>query len=163
MMVIIGKFAHAVNGTNSDPVGRWCRATTQLKRGRQLTIYSVYNVTKTDISRAGPSNIYYQQWKLLRLSGKIKPDARKQMVKDLQSEINTLQLSKMDYLCILVDLNETLGMDPDLMSSICVQNGLHDVLTNKYPHQHNTPTYHRGNIRLDYILLSNNVPTIMAM
>ena len=62
------------------------------------------------------------------------------MVKDLQSEINTLKLSKMDYLCILVDLSETLGMDPDLMANICVQNGLLDVLTNKYPYQQNTPT-----------------------
>ena len=57
MMVIIGKFSHAVTRTSSDLLGRWCRATIQLKRGRQLTIYSVYNITKTDISRAGPSTI----------------------------------------------------------------------------------------------------------
>ena len=85
------------------------------------------------------------------------------MVIDLQVDIKSLKLAKNEYLCVLGDLNETIRMDPDLMANICVENDLYDVLPSRYPHQHNTPTYHRGSSRLDYILLSNNTPTPLAM
>ena len=163
MLVFIGPIAHSVVNPKTDNLGRWCRGTINLCHNQSLTIYSAYNVNDTNISNSGLNTIYHQQWRLQRLAGNLHPNPRLQMVIDLEADITSLHATPTDSICIMGDLNETLGLHPELMSSICNKHKLYNVLLARHLEDCDTPTYQRGSKQLDYILLSHNAPTLIAM
>ena len=122
----------------------------------------MYNVNKTSIRNAGTYTIYAQQWHLLRLGGNCDPDPRKQTVIDINKDISNYKEIG-DYVCIMGNFNEVLGKNPSLMSNICLEHSMYDVLNKLHPHEINKATYIRGKKRLDYFLLSNNFPQPSAM
>ena len=128
MLVFLGPIAHCVTNSSTDRLGRWYRSTINLKQDKTLTLYSIYNVVDTELSKSGPNTIFHQQWRLLRLAGILHPNPRIQMVQDLDRDIKSLNHKESDFLCIMGDFNERLGFQPDLMSSICIKHKLYDVL-----------------------------------
>ena len=84
------------------------------------------------------------------------------MIIDLDQSI-TKSRQENDQICIMGDLNEVLGNDPDLMAKVCCNHGLYDVLLEMHPSEIGTPTYNRGHKRLDYLLLSNKAPQLIHM
>ena len=58
------------------------------------------------------------------------------------------------------DMNETLGENPALMSSICVKYHLHDAFSQMYPDIPDFTTYIRGSKRKDYMLISNDILSV---
>ena len=125
MMIIIGELSHSIIQTKNDQLGRWCQITIKGANEQSLTIFNVYNTVNTSIAQAGPATIFLQQWNLLRLAGKLKPDPRRQFIQDLTQQVDLTHQNK-SKICILGDFNETLGTDPTMMSSICVKFGLYD-------------------------------------
>ena len=121
ILAIMGKYSQYITSTNSDQMGRWCKATIAGAKGKQLIIYSAYNVVKINITQAGPSKIYAQQWKLLQLAGDKKPNTRQQMIDDINKDIKTTT-SKSDYICVAGTFNEILGNTPELMVKVCTSN-----------------------------------------
>ena len=156
MTVTVNEISHSVSSYETDDLGRWCKITLSNNKGSSLTVYNVYNTINNNISTAGPSTIWMQQWKLLRLSGKLQPNPRKQFITDLSSTLEKDYQNK-NQICILGDLNEVLGEDPNLMSSICVKYKLHDAFNKIHPNIPAFTTYIRGTKRLDYMLISNSL------
>ena len=155
-MVIIGDISHSITHTQNDQLGRWCQITIEGANQQSLTIFNVYNTINTSISQAGPSTIYSQQWNLLRLAGTLKPEPRKQFIKDLTYQVGIAYQNK-SKICILGDFNEILGKDPSLISSLCIKFKLYDPFNDLYPEQSTLPTYVRGQTHLDYIMISTSL------
>ena len=100
-----------------------------------------------------------QQWKLLRLTGILHPNPHKQFITDLSAQVEIDYRSK-NQICIIGDMNEILGEDPALMSSLCVKYQLHDAFTQMYPNAPEFTTHIRGSKRKDYMLLSNKMQPV---
>jgi hypothetical protein len=83
LLIVVGKWAHAIIRQASDNLGRWTSVTLNGRGSSAVTIYSAYNIVKTAIRDAGPSTVYAQQWQLLRLSGVTSPDPRQRFIADL--------------------------------------------------------------------------------
>jgi hypothetical protein len=163
ILAVLGTWSHTVTATSSDSLGRWCKATLSGRDGSLLSVYSLYNVVKTDISKVGPATIFAQQWQLLRLSGHEKPDPRQQCIDDLKIEVQKEQNIGSEIV-IMGDLNEVVGDDPALMASVCATCHLYDPFSDLYPDQADTPTYARGRKRLDWVFVSRSLsPTIDAV
>jgi hypothetical protein len=156
LLAILGTWSHAVTHTGQDSLGRWCCATLAGRDGTLTTVYSYYNVVNTTIDQAGPSTIYAQQWQVLRTTGITSPNPRKQCIADLRNELQETRKAGSDII-IIGDFNEEVGRDPDLMASVCAEADLYDVLADLHPDQANTPTYIRGQTRLDYAIISHTL------
>jgi hypothetical protein len=163
ILAVLGTWSHTVTTVSSDSLGRWCKATLSGRDGSLLSVYSLYNVVKTDISKAGPATIYAQQWQLLRLSGHDNPDPRQQCIDDFKVAVLQEQ-SIGSEIVILGDQNEVVGDDPELMASVCAACNLYDPFSDLYPDQADTPTYVRGRKRLDWVFVSRSLsPSIDAV
>jgi hypothetical protein len=93
---------------------------------------------------------------VLRQRGDRAPDPCLQSVNDLGTELAIHQANKRS-ICIIGDLNEDIGSDPALMTSLCGKYDLVDVLDTLHPDQSNIPSYARSSNRLDYALLSQDL------
>jgi hypothetical protein len=158
ILAVLGTWSHTVTTVSSDSLGRWCKATLSGRDGSLLSVFSLYNVVKTDISKVGPSTIFAQQWQLLRLSGIDQPDPRQQCIDDFKTAVQHEQTIGSDIV-VLGDLNEVVGEDPALMASICASCNLYDPFSDMYPDQVDTPTYVRGRKRLDWVFISRSLYT----
>jgi hypothetical protein len=158
LLAVLGKWAQQVTTTSRDDLGRWVAATLCGSEGKQVTIFSCYNVVKASIANVGPSTVFAQQYQLLRLAGNAQPNPRKQFADDLKHAI-TARRHNQEELILCGDFNEQLGDDPNLMSNVCAANDLFDVLDNRFGDDANVPTYIRGSTRLDYVFASSGLHT----
>ena len=156
MMVTIGEIAHSIQRTHTNNLGRWCMTRIEQANQQFLTIFNVYNTVDTNIKTAGPSTIYMQQWKLLRLAGIIKPNPRNQFIQDLSAQVGAAIKNKSN-ICIIRYFNEILRKDPTLMSSLCVQHQLYDPFGEMFPEDSDISTYNQGPNRIDYTLISKSL------
>jgi hypothetical protein len=148
--------------TESDDLGRWCTATFAGSDQTAFTIINAYNCVKTTLKQAGTSTVFAQQWRLLRLSGILLPDPRRQFITDLTSDIERRH-SNGERILLTGDFNERLGDDPKLMASLCSKFSLFDPHTSRHGDAVDVPTYIRGTKRLDYCLLDTTLqPHISA-
>lgn len=159
MTVVVNEIVHSVITSQADELGRWCQITIATKHGQPITLYNVYNTINNTVARARPSTIWMQQWKLLRLAGILNPNPRKQFIIDLSKQIEHAYNSQ-HRICIIGDINETLGENPALMSSICVKYHLHDAFSQVHPDMPAFTTYIRGSKRIDYMLISNDMQLV---
>jgi hypothetical protein len=75
ILAILGSWAQHVTKVSCDNLGRWASATLTGSDGESITIYSVYNVVDvTKLHDAGPSTVFSQQYRLLRLVGVTYPN-----------------------------------------------------------------------------------------
>jgi hypothetical protein len=58
LLIVVGKWAHAIIRQASDDLGRWTSVTLNGRGSSAVTIFSAYNVVKTAIRDAGPSTVY---------------------------------------------------------------------------------------------------------
>ena len=121
-----------------------------------LRIYCVYQCVEAHIGNAGPMTNFTQQWQMLRQSGILIPHPRQQLVQDLQQELEPLEAQGYD-LAVVGDFNESIGVIPDMMATVCARCGLTDALGFYHPAEDGTPSYIRGRKRLDYGLLSTTL------
>jgi hypothetical protein len=162
MLIILGKWANAVIRTSTDDLGRWSTATINGQDGRAVTIYSVYNVVKTTIKVASPATVFAQQWQLLRLSGVLILNPRKQTIDDLNDDIQRRR-NNQGTVIIVGDLNEQISDDPNLIASTCAQFNLFDALEYHHGDTAMVPTYICGSKRLDYGILQQELqPFLLA-
>ena len=102
-----------VQGSFSDPMGRWCSHTLQKASNHQITIITSYRVCQT--ARSGLLTAYEQQRRYLIIqTDALHPDPRQAMLKDLQSYIQSLQGPTHNIL-LMWDANSTL-QDPDVQT-----------------------------------------------
>ena len=101
------------------------------------------------MARKGPETVCIQQWKFLRLNRTLRPNPCKQFIRDLSSQVE-IDYNNKTQICILWDLNEVLGEDPTLTSSLCVKYKLHDAFAHRYQQIPDFTTYIRGTERLEY-------------
>ena len=87
ILVINGNLASNIIHTHTDNLGRWCNVIIQLQQQR-ISVFSIYNTTKTSITTAGPTTIFFQQWKLIQMNKTIAPKPREQMIEDLHHYIS---------------------------------------------------------------------------
>jgi hypothetical protein len=86
---------------------------------------------------------------------------RKQFVKDLHCAVAGL-IANNEKVMILGDFNETLGVDPRMMASLCASHDLCDVLALFHGQDVKIPTYARGTKRLDYCLSSASLEGLIT-
>jgi hypothetical protein len=127
------------------------------KDGKSLVIIAAYRVCNGNISTSGASSTaFHQQWHLLRLAGKLKPNPRKQFITDLTHEIKRWQLAGADII-LGGDFNERLGDTHDGIASLASQYGLVDVHASNHGIQAEPNTYSRGTKRLNYVFASPRI------
>jgi hypothetical protein len=153
VLAILGPWAEHVTKVQSDDLGRWVSATLTGSNGDSCTIFSLYNVVDTSLKDAGPSTVYAQQYRLLRLAGVTYPAPRQQCIEDLKLVIGRLQANR-EAIIITGDFNETLGTNPRLMASVCAEHHMFDVQAHFHGDSADIATYIRGTKRLDYCLAS---------
>jgi hypothetical protein len=74
-----------------------------------------------------------------------------------------IRVCNKESILITGDLNEALGLDPNLMALACASLDLYDVLDEMHGDSIAIPTYARGSTRLDYTLASHSLqPHIKA-
>jgi hypothetical protein len=161
LLAILGPWAQHVSKVTRDDLGRWASATLTWSNGESFTLFSVYNVVNTPLSAAGPSTVYFQQYRLLRLSGVKIPNPRKQFVTDLHSAAAGL-IANNKTVTILGDFNETLGANPRMMSSLCASHNRFEVLALFHGQAVQIPMYARGTKRLDNCLSSTSLEGLVA-
>jgi hypothetical protein len=113
----------------------------------------MYNVVNVQLQNAGPSTIFAQQYRLLRLTGVLVPNPRQQCIDGLHRTVATM-IANQETVMIMGDFNESLGLDPRLMGSVCVSHDLFDAISNFHGESDEIPTYARGTKRLDYAVAS---------
>jgi endonuclease/exonuclease/phosphatase family metal-dependent hydrolase len=161
VLAILGPWAQHVSKVSCDDLGRWVSATLTGTDGDSFTLFSLYNVVDTTLQEAGPSTVFAQLYRLLRLVGVTHPNPRKQCVGGLQRVI--AQLVHNDEKVVVVgDFNELLGHDPGLMASVCAANHLFDVHPKFHGEVANIPTYTRSSKRLDYCAASASLEPYVA-
>jgi hypothetical protein len=112
-----GNCRQHVSKVSRDDLGRWVSATLTSSDGDSLTVFSVYNVVDVKLQDAGPSTVFSQQYRLLKLAGVTHPRPRQQCVDDLNREIVKLVKNR-ETVAVLGDFIEALGRDPRLMASV---------------------------------------------
>ena len=139
----------------SDPLGRWSIVHLNTATSKPVTIICAYQVCNTSITKVGPKTAYSQQWSILRDQGQLRPNPRKQFIKDLDTTISSYH-SRGHKLILCGDFTESIGDNEHGIDLIITKYNLTDVI--QYQHgQHQQSTYSRGNKCLDYILVSQNV------
>ena len=108
-----GRTSGRVQGSFSDPMGRWCSQTLLGASNHQITIVTAYRVCQT--ARSGLLTAYEQQRRyLITQTDALHPDPRQAMLKDLQSYIQSLQGPTHNIL-LMWDANSTL-QEPDIQT-----------------------------------------------
>jgi hypothetical protein len=143
VLVVLGSWAQHITKVSCDDLGRWVSATMTGSDGNSVTIFSFYNVVDVKLQHAGPSTVFAQQYRLLKLAGVTHPNPRQQCVDDLQREVAKCVVNK-EAIVIIGDFNEALGRDAGLMASVCSNNGLFDVHALVHGGQADIPTYTCG-------------------
>jgi hypothetical protein len=129
--------------------------------GDSVTIYSFYNVVDVKLQNAGPSTVFSQQYRLLRLAGVTFPNPRQQCVEDLQRAV-TKSVDNNEAIVIIGDFNEELGKNAGFMASVCSNNALFDVHALFHGENADIPPYARGSKRLDYCVASTRLEAFVA-
>jgi endonuclease/exonuclease/phosphatase family metal-dependent hydrolase len=161
VLAILGSWSQHVTKMTCDALGRWASATLTGSDGNSITIYSVYNVVDTKLLDAGPSTVFSQQYRLLRLAGVTYPNPRKQFIEDLNTAISH-SVANQESVVIVGDFNESLGKNPNVMASVCSAHDLFDVHAHFHGANADIPTYARGTTRLDYCVVSSNMANFVA-
>ena len=155
ILVITGNLVSNIVESYKDNLGSWINVIIQIHK-QWLSVFSVYNIPQTIITTAGPTTIYFQQWKSLQLQGILKPNPCEQMTLDLDRYITSTK-KKDDLICIMGNINKDLT-NPKLMSIICNKHSLYDHFAQLHPKETSTPSYKWGLKRLYYVLLSISAP-----
>jgi hypothetical protein len=161
VLVILGSWAQHVSKVSCDELGHWISATMTGSDGDAVTIYSHYNVVDVKLQNAGPSTVFSQQYRLLRLAGATFPNPRQQCVADLNRAV-AKSVKNQEAIVIIGDYNEELGKKVNLMASVCSKHALFDVHTHFHGKNANIPTYARGSKRLDYCVASSRLEDFVA-
>jgi hypothetical protein len=156
VLAILGPWAQHVANTTRDNLGRWATATLTGSDGNSFTLVSLYNVVNLQLQHAGPSTIFAQHYRLLRLAGVLTPNPRQQCIDDLHRTVAKM-LANQEAVMIMGDFNESLGSDPRLMGSICAAHDLFEVISNFHGNAAEIPTYVRGTKRLDDATASSSI------
>eukprot|EP00957_Ditylum_brightwellii_P096180 7327123-Ditylum_brightwellii.AAC.1 len=69
-------------------------------------VISAYRVCENNLSQAGPSTCWKQQWRFFRKKGHLNPDPRKLFLRDFTAFIDK-QIGNDEELIIGIDANET--------------------------------------------------------
>jgi hypothetical protein len=162
VLAILGPWAQHVSKVSNDDLGRWVSATLTGSDGDSFTLFSLYNVVNTSLQDAGPSTMYAQQYRLLRIGGVTNPNPRKQCVEDIQREITRL-VTNDEKVVVVGDFNKLLGHDPGLMASVCAKSSLFDVHAIFHGGAADIPTYARGSKRLNYCIASTSLESYIAV
>jgi hypothetical protein len=161
VLVILGSWAQHVSKVSCDELGRWVSATMTGLDGDAVTIYSLYNVVDVKLHNAGPSTVFSQQYRLLRLDGVTFPNPRQQCVEDLNRAV-TKSVQNHEAVVIIGDYNEALGKKVNLMASVCSEHALFDVHAHFHGEHADIPTYARGSTRLDCCVASSRLEDFVA-
>jgi hypothetical protein len=153
VLAILGPWSQLISKVYHDDLGRWASATLTGSDGESFTIFSFNNVVDVALSAAGPSTIFSQQYRLLRLAGATYPNPRQQCIQDLNREVAKLRANH-DIVLVMGNFNETLGWNPRLMAQVCANNDLYDELFQSHGENAMIPTYARGTNQLDYCIVS---------
>jgi hypothetical protein len=161
VLAVLGSWAQHVTKVSCGKLGRWASATLTGSDGDSITVYSVYNVVDVKLHDAGPSTVFSQQYRLLRLSGVTYPNSRQQFIDDLHQAIKQ---SDDNHESVVVggDFNEALGKNPNLMASICSTHDLFDVQAHFHGTHAAIPAYARGSTRSDYCVASSSLEAFVA-
>jgi hypothetical protein len=161
VLAVLGSWAQHVTKVSCDNLGRWASATLTGWDGDSITIYSAYNVVDMKLHDAGPSSVFSQQYRLLRLSGVTYPNPRHQFIDNLHRAIKQ-SVDNHESVVGDGDFNEALGKNPNLMASICSTHDLFDVQSHFHGTHAAIPTYAQGSIRLDYCVTSSSLEAFVA-
>ena len=143
-----------VMDTETDPLGRWSGIILGGKDQRKLLILTAYQVSQRT-GAYGETTAYEQQRALLRQAGKVDPNPRKEFIKDLRKLLKKHHQAN-NHIILSGDFNEELGEDPHGITSILIQFDLVDTYSALHGVD-NSPTYARGQRRIDYILCSKEL------
>jgi hypothetical protein len=147
---------YQTSGSDPHGLGRWSFVQLYGKDGKSLVMITAYRVCNGDISSSGTSTAFHQQWHILRLAGKLRPNPRKQFITDLTIEIKKWQQAGADII-LGGDFNERLGDTQDGLAQLVTQCGLVDVHASNHGVQAEPNTYSRGSKRIDYIFVSPSI------
>ena len=101
-----GCTSRRVQGSFSDPMGRWCSQTLQGDSNHLITIITACRVCQT--AQSGLLTAYEQQWRyLITQTYALHPHPRQSMLKDLQSFIQS-QVGQTHHIFLMWDANSTL-------------------------------------------------------
>jgi hypothetical protein len=157
VLAILGPWAQRVSKISRDDLGRWASATLTGSDGNSFTLISLYNVVNVQLQDAGPSTIFAQQYRLLRLAKVLLiSNPRQQCIDDLHRTVAKM-IANQETVMIMGDFNESLGSDPRLMGSVCASHDLFDVISNFHGESAEIPTYARGTKRLNYAAASSSL------
>jgi hypothetical protein len=160
VLVILDSWAQQSSKVSCYDLGRWVSATLTGSDG-DVTIYSFYNVVDVKLQNTGPSTVFSQQYRLLRLAAVMLPNPRQQCVEDLQ-RAGTKSVANKEAIVIIGDYNKVLGKNAGLMASVCSANELFDVHALFHGENNNIPTYTRGTKRLYYCVASTILEDFVA-
>jgi hypothetical protein len=144
---------YQTSGSDPHGLGRWYFAQLYGKHGKFLFVITAYQVYNGNISNVGASTDFHQQWHILWLADKLRPNPRKQFITDLTVEIKKWQQAGADII-LGGDFNERLGETQDGLAHLVTQCGLADVHTSNHGTDGKPNTYSRGSKQLDYIFVS---------
>jgi hypothetical protein len=99
---------------------------------------------------------FHQEWHLLRLNGDPQPDPRRSFIKDLKTEIELWKSEGADVI-LGGDFNENLGETINGLAYLASTCQLTDAPAHFHGIEDESPTYVRGNRRLDYVFITEGV------
>ena len=140
--------------TETDPLGRWSGIILGGKDQRKILILTAYQVSQRT-GAFGETTAYEQQRALLRQAGKENPNPRREFIKDLRKLLKK-HYQASNHIILTGDFNEELGEDPHGITSLVIQFNLIDTYSAILVVD-DSPTYARGQRRLDYILSSKEI------
>jgi hypothetical protein len=156
VLAFLGPWSQHISKVSRDDLGRWVSAMLTGSDGDSFTIFSLYNVVDAKLHDSGPSMVYSQQYRLLRLAGVTHPKPRQQCVDDLNHEIKKLVVNG-ETIAVLGAFNEAPRKNPRLITSVCAEHHLFDAHAHFLGDNADIPTYARGSKRLDYCLVSAQI------
>lgn len=158
-IIVSGPSADRVVATGVDPsgLGRWCWARFTASNNRSITAYIVYRPVRQ--SRNHSLSTYMQQSRYLEsISDYMCP--RRALLRDLQKDINQ-RIVLGDSLIIAGDFNDDISRGPihDLFHT---QLGFTEATIHRHPHQVPPATMSRGQLPVDAVWLSPDLPVMAA-
>jgi ribonuclease HI len=140
-------------------MGRWTGQIFQLKNNKTLTVITAYRPCKqsNNINNKTSSTTYRQQTIMLTEEGFINPDPRKFFIDDIIIMLQSYQLDDNNYTILMMDANENVNDSEGGLARLIQDTNLIDVFSLIGTEECNTPTYVRGNKKIDYILTSESL------
>jgi hypothetical protein len=150
----------ASNGYSGDPMGRW--SYIHLKRYQQppLSIIAVYQVCQSPTNKIG-STAWHQQRRALDKANRTSVHPRTAFMEDLSDFIRALQARKHDII-VGGDWKDHIGAANLTTLRLCTNLNLVDPWLQHHPDQSNFPTYKRGSNRIDSVLISHRLLTLVG-